>query len=162
MTVDQLAYRGAMAKLGTAVSVITTSVDGFRDGFTASAVCSVTDTPPTLLVCINRSSRSRDRFVLGGPICVNVLSGDQRDISSAFSGKLEPEEKFAVGHWDTLRTSAPVLRDASVNFDCIIRNITEVGSHSILFCEVEAVAVAEVEHGLIYLNRAYHILPHNI
>ncbi|WP_252405960.1 flavin reductase, partial [Escherichia coli] len=44
-------FRAGMARLGAAVNIITTDGPGGRAGFTASAVCSVTDTPPTLLVC---------------------------------------------------------------------------------------------------------------
>ena len=47
-----------MARLGAAVNIITTDGPGGKRGFTASAVCSVTDSPPTLLVCLNRSSDS--------------------------------------------------------------------------------------------------------
>ena len=49
-------YREAMSRLGAAVSVITTDGPAGPSGFTASAVCSVTDAPPTLLVCLNRSA----------------------------------------------------------------------------------------------------------
>lgn len=48
--VDVTQFRNAMAMLGGAVSVITTDGPAGRFGFTASAVCSVTDAPPTLLV----------------------------------------------------------------------------------------------------------------
>ena len=54
--VDQSTFRNGMSRLGAAVSVVTTDTADQRYGFTASAVCSVSDTPPTLLVCINRSS----------------------------------------------------------------------------------------------------------
>ena len=46
VAVEKQAYREAMARLGAAVNVITTDGPGGRAGFTASAVCSVTDTPP--------------------------------------------------------------------------------------------------------------------
>ena len=49
--VDIQAFRGAMAKLAAAVNVITTDGQHGRAGFTATAVCSVTDQPPMLLVC---------------------------------------------------------------------------------------------------------------
>ncbi len=52
-------YRDAMARLGAAVSIVTTDGPAGRAGFTASAVCSVTDDPPTLLVCMNRSHLRR-------------------------------------------------------------------------------------------------------
>jgi Conserved protein/domain typically associated with flavoprotein oxygenases, DIM6/NTAB family len=70
--VDVSQFRNAMALLGGAVSVITTDGPAGRFGFTASAVCSVTDSPPTLLVCMNRSSYSNEQFKANGALCVNV------------------------------------------------------------------------------------------
>ncbi len=49
---DKASFRDAMAHVGAAVNIITTDGPAGRAGFTASAVCSVTDTPPTLLVCL--------------------------------------------------------------------------------------------------------------
>lgn len=51
-------FRDAMSRLGAAVNVVTTDGSAGLGGFTASAVCSVTDSPPTLLVCMNRDSKS--------------------------------------------------------------------------------------------------------
>ena len=59
MTVTRQDFRDAMARLGAAVNIITTGGPAGRGGFTASAVCSVTDEPPTLLVCMNRGDRGR-------------------------------------------------------------------------------------------------------
>jgi flavin reductase len=51
--VDQRLYREAMSRYGAAVHVITTDGSSGKAGFTATAVCSVTDDPPTLLcACI--------------------------------------------------------------------------------------------------------------
>ena len=151
-----------MARLGAAVNVITTQSGASRDGFTASAVCSVTDAPPTLLVCINRAARSRPRFVRGVPVCVNVLASGQRDLAEAFAGRLEPEEKFLLGRWELLRTGAPVLSGAAANFDCTLATEVDVGTHSVLFCEVQATRIGAPGKSLMYLNRTYHELPHRI
>ncbi len=75
--VEATDFRNAMSLLTSAVNVVTTMGDSGRHGFTASAVCSVTDTPPTLLVCMNKSSRSHINFVENKVLCVNVLSADQ-------------------------------------------------------------------------------------
>ena len=83
--VDVTGFRNAMARLGGAVSVITTDGPHGRFGFTASAVCSVTDSPPTLLVCMNRASTSNVHFKNNGVLCVNVLSAALQDISGVFS-----------------------------------------------------------------------------
>lgn len=52
----RLRFRDAMASLGAAVNIVTTDGPEGRCGITATAVCSVTDTPPTLMVCVNRNS----------------------------------------------------------------------------------------------------------
>ncbi len=156
MPVSVPAYREAMSRLGAAVNVITTRSGPGRHGFTASAVCSVTDAPPTLLVCMNRGASSRAAFVVGAPLCVNTLAADQREISQAFSSGNDMERRFDSGRWSVLATGAPVLEQAAVSFDGVIATIVEVGTHSVLFCEIEAVRFGEHSHGLIYFNRDYH------
>ena len=47
--VEKLIFKDAMARRATAVHLVTTDGDTGRHGFTASAVCSVTDSPPSLL-----------------------------------------------------------------------------------------------------------------
>lgn len=71
--IESTDFRNAMSLLTTAVNVITTEGEDGMHGFTASAVCSVTDTPPTLLVCMNQSSRSHTHFVDNKILSVNVL-----------------------------------------------------------------------------------------
>ena len=51
-----------------------------------------------------------------------------------------------------------MLADAGVAFDCRIAQVTEVGTHSVLFCEVAALRTGPAEEALIYLGRAYHHL----
>ncbi len=160
MTVERQVFREAMSRLGAAVNVITLNTEGDPTGFTASAVCSVTDQPPTLLICINRNSRSRSEIEIGGGICVNTLASHQQALSAAFAGPLEMHERFAQGSWLRLVTGAPVLEEAVASFDCRISNIVEVGTHSVLFCEVMAVHMGEPREGLAYFARAYHVLPH--
>lgn len=82
--VDTTGFRNSMAMLGGAVSVITTDGPAGRFGFTASAVCSVTDQPPTLLVCMNRSSFSNVHFKSNGVLSVNVLTPGHQEVSGRF------------------------------------------------------------------------------
>ncbi|EXB45463.1 flavin reductase [Acinetobacter sp. 1000160] len=149
-------FRNAMSLLTSAVSVITTAGLTGRYGFTASAVCSVTDTPPTLLVCMNQASSSHVHFVENKVLSVNVLSAQQQHISTAFSSRLSPEERFKHGVWTELETGAPVLKDALVNFDCEIEQVQAVGTHTIFICRIVAIQQGQHEHSLVYFNRAYH------
>lgn len=157
--VDTTGFRNAMALLGGAVSVITTDGAAGRFGFTASAVCSVTDQPPTLLVCMNRSSYSNVHFKSNGVLCVNVLSADHQDISGVFANReLNMEQRFASAAWHVLESGAPVLDQALVSFDCRIAQAHEVGSHTIFYCEILDLQMGGSQEGLVYFNRAYHRL----
>ncbi len=160
MRADQKAYRDAMARLGAAVSVITTDGAAGRSAFTASAVCSVTDDPPTLLVCMNRGSELNAMFKANGVLCVNVLHSAQHALSDLFAGYGDSpmEERFAAAAWSRLSTGSPVLKDALVSFDCRIVQVSEVGTHSVLFCEPAALQFGSSQDGLIYFARAYHRL----
>ncbi|WP_111895328.1 flavin reductase [Acinetobacter sp. MB5] len=149
-------FRNAMSSLTSAVSVVTTAGMSDRHGFTASAVCSVTDTPPTLLVCMNKASRSHTHFVENKILTVNVLGAQHEHISNVFASKLSSEERFQHGVWTELETGAPVLQDALVNFDCEIDQIQEVGTHTIFICRVVAIQQSEQDQSLVYFNRAYH------
>lgn len=157
--VDTTGFRNSMAMLGGAVSVITTDGPAGRFGFTASAVCSVTDQPPTLLVCMNRSSFSNVHFKSNGVLSVNVLTAGHQEVSGAFSNRhLDTDQRFACASWSTLESGAPLLDEALVSFDCRIAQAHEVGSHTIFYCEVLGIRNGESQEGLVYFNRAYHCL----
>ena len=155
--VDKQAYRDAMARLAAAVNIITTTGPGGTRGFTASAVCSVTDTPPTLLVCLNRDSDSNQALKDNGVLCVNTLAADHEPLSPVFAGMtgLEGEDRFLHGTWTTLETGAAVLADAIASFDCRLTQAVEIGTHTVFFCEVVAVQT-NPSRALLYFARNYH------
>lgn len=157
-TVDKAEFRNAMARLGAAVNVVTTDGPGGLAGFTASAVCSVTDEPPTLLVCLNRGASVYEAFRENGALCVNVLGAGHQDISNRFGGKTAMAERFAAVGWAPGALGCPVLEGASVSFECRLRQRTEVGTHDVMFCEVQAIHISDTAGSLIYFNRAYHEL----
>lgn len=152
-------FRDAMSLLTTAVNVVTTKGESGIHGFTASAVCSVTDTPPTLLVCMNQAARSHAHFADNKILSVNVLGAQHESISNAFASQLGSNERFEYGQWTELVTGAPVLKDALVSFDCVIDDIQQVGSHSVFMCQVVGIKHAKAQEGqqesLVYFNRAY-------
>jgi flavin reductase len=152
-------YRDAMACLGAAVNIVTTNGSAGRAGFTASAVCSVTDNPPTLLVCISRGSSAYTSVTMNGVVCVNVLSAGHERLSRLFGGGIPVDERFAAAVWSTLETGAPVLADCAVAFDCRIVDVANVGTHDVLFCRVVALQRSDSVDNLIYFDRDYHVVP---
>ncbi len=146
-----------MSRLVGAVTVITTDGPAGPGGFTASAVCSVTDDPPMLLACMNRISRQHAVFKANGVLCVNVLSAAQEEVSRTFASAATVAERFQGERWIVLETGAPALDNALVNFDARIAQTVEAGSHSIFLCDVVTVRIAPEGHaGLAYYGRKYH------
>lgn len=155
LDVDQDVFRQGMSNLGAAVNVITTQGDAGQAGFTASAVCSVTDSPPTLLVCLNRNASVFPVFTQNNVLCVNTLSSHQTELSSIFGGKTPMPERFEKGQWGELVTGAPVLQDALISFDCEVVSTQSVGSHDVLFCQVKAIQQNPDLNALLYFKRSY-------
>ncbi|WP_153140870.1 flavin reductase [Paraburkholderia agricolaris] len=154
---DKHIFRDAMAGLGAAVNIISSDGVAGLAGCTASAVCGVTDEPPTLLVCINRGSRNNAAFRANGALCVNVLSADQQALAAHFAtGSLPMTERFAAAQWNTLATGAPVLLGALASLDCEIESVTEVGTHTVFFCAVKAAHTHVGGDALIYYGRSFH------
>jgi flavin reductase len=155
-SVDAAAFREAMSRLGAAVHVVTSAGPAGTTGFTATAVASVCDSPPTLLVCLNRRSSSAPVLTANRAFCVNTLRAGEEDIANLFAGRSgSREERFAAGHWISLATGAPVLASAVVAFDCRVSEIKSVGSHNVIFGVVEAVRLGAPGEALVYHERAY-------
>ncbi|MCK6831495.1 pyrimidine utilization flavin reductase protein F [Enterobacter bugandensis] len=158
MTPDKQTFRDAMACLGAAVNIITTDGPAGMAGFTASAVCSVTDSPPTLLVCLNRGASVWPTFSENRTLCVNTLSAGQEPLSNLFGGKTPMAERFTAARWQTGDTGCPRLEDALASFDCRISQVVSVGTHDILFCDIVSIIRQPAPQGLVWFDRSYHAL----
>src|SRR5207237_7538914 len=114
-SVEPAAFREAMSRLGAAVHVITTAGPGGKTGATATAVCSVSDAPPTLLMCLNRRSQTNPIVVETGGFCVNTLGDGGSDLADIFAGRtgVSGSDRFATGEWTTLSTGSRCSRPPS-------------------------------------------------
>lgn len=153
-------YRDAMARFGGAVHVVTTDGQAGRRGTTVIAACSVSDRPPTILVCLNRENAANDLFAANGVFALNTLNADQKSLADAFSGLtgLPQDERFAAGSWTRLATGAPVLEGAMATFDCELVDHKDMATHRVLFGKVTGIRIGDSLDPLFYFNRAYHVL----
>jgi flavin reductase (DIM6/NTAB) family NADH-FMN oxidoreductase RutF len=156
-SIDPAEFREAMSRLGAAVHVVTTDGPGGKGGFTATAVCALSDAPAMLLVCLNRRSRSTGPFHANGVFCVNTLRAGEETIANAFALRTadSAEERFTVGEWTTLATGSPVLASAVVAFDCRIVEVKSVATHNVFIAAIEAVRLGSAGPALVYHDRAY-------
>ncbi len=153
------AFLEGMSFTASTVNVVTTDGPEGRAGVTVSAMASVSaDTPaPSLLVCIHHLSSACPAILKNGVFCVNVLKDDQSLISDIFAGRVRPldGDKFSCAEWTIQRTGAPRVIDPLVAFDCRLTHSEQVGTHHVMFGEVEDIFTAQEGLPLIYANRAY-------
>lgn len=159
---SQADFREAMSRLLAAVNVITTDGPAGRFGMTASAICSVTDTPPTVLVCVNQKSSAHEAIVQNGMACVNVLRSDQEALARDFAGftALTHAERFSDSGWQRGDLGLPMLSASLASLEGRVVNFQTVGSHSVFFIEVQSIHLSEQGAGLAWFARAFHHLGH--
>ena len=147
-----------MRQLASGVSVVTAGVDGNRNGMTASAVCSLSADPPSLIACLSRSTGTCGRLADSGAFCVNVLGRHHEDLATVFAGRtdLAGEARFTVGRWQTGDLDVPVLVDALVAFECEVATIHDYATHCIVVGLVHEVHLdGNGTRPLVYHDRTF-------
>lgn len=152
---DAAQFKLGMRNLAGAVSIITSCHDGKRYGMTATAVCSASADPPTVLVCVNRNTTTHNAIAAAGVFCVNVLRHEDQELSGVFSGRQKGEGRFRAERWTRLATGAPVLLNSLVSFDCRIANQLVHGTHTIFLGEVEQLQIGRKGKPLLYSDGQY-------
>jgi len=153
--VDAALFKAGMRTLAGAVNIITSVEGGRRHGMTATAVCSASAEPPTVLACVNRLASTHGAVSKSKVFCVNVLRAEDWELSSAFSGAQSGEARFKSRHWTRLATGAPVLVDALVSFDCRVVKKMAHGTHTIFLGQVEQILLGQKGKPLLYSDGQY-------
>jgi len=140
-----------------AVTLIATGKPGNRTGLIATAVCSLTDTPPSLLICVNESASAHDLIAETESFSVNLLCPSHKELVRVFTGQtgLAGEARFDDMLWQTLTTGAPVLKDALASFDCEVSDIKKVSTHTIYIGQVHAGKSRDEEDPLVYFRGGF-------
>lgn len=136
-TVDPKEFRHLIGHFATGVTVVTTSDGGAVHGTTVSALTSVSLEPPTLLVCLNRTSLTGQAIANSGHFAVNILAEGQEAAAFHFARSGSDVAAFPTTPG---RHGSPLLADALVSFECRVTNAVTAGTHSVVIGEVEAAA----------------------
>jgi len=149
-----------MSRVAAAVHVVTTDGLAGRAGFTATAVTPVTDSPASLLVCVNTASRSAQALLTNRVFCVNALRAADLALADVFSGRtgIQGQERFLTGTWERLETGSPALATSLVSFDCRISDARVVATHHVIIGEIVGIRLGEPEPALVYQGRHYQQL----
>jgi flavin reductase (DIM6/NTAB) family NADH-FMN oxidoreductase RutF len=151
-------FKTVMRQVVSSVAIVTARAGKVRNGLTATAVCSVSAEPPTMLICVNRRATAESIIAESGAFAINFLTQEQHQIARLFStSKLDADERFAEGKWVSLVTGAPVLDDAVAAFDCQVEGCHTSGTHHIYIGRVVAAASLD-QHALLYRDGSFRRL----
>lgn len=153
-------YKRGMRRLAAAVNIVSTLHEGRPAGLLATAVCSVSAEPPTLLVCVNRAARTFDAIRDTGRFCVNLLAETQGNLARQFLDRQGPD-RFSICTWSTMETGSPAIDGALVNFDCEVTETVQAGTHTVFLGRVVAIAIRPDGAPLLYHDGAYAGLAGN-
>lgn len=138
---DGAAFRLAMREFANGVALITAARGEQRAGCTATSFCSLSLEPPTLIVCIAKTSSTLALLRTSNAFGVNIVAGAHETLADRFAGRngVKGAARFAGIDWMTLATGAPLLRDALACMDCTVEEVLERHTHAIVIGRVAAV-----------------------
>lgn len=133
------AYRAAMRRWPSGVTVITMPGDDGPHGMTASAFTSVSVDPPMVLIVVDRRWRSHAFIVQRGVFCVNILADSQADWSDRFAGRHGAlDDRFAGIETSAGPTGAVRIAAAVAWLECVVAQAHDAGDHTIFVGRVVA------------------------
>jgi len=151
-------FRAGMRRLAAGVCVVSTKVDAGRFAMTASSVTSLSDEPPSLLVCVNQDAAIQPHLRRGVAFTVSVLSYEQQDVSNLCAQKEAGEERFAIDGWAEYgEQKLPYIAGAQAIFVCEVDSDNILyGTHQIVVGKLTEVMIPEGPvQPLIYADGAY-------
>jgi len=154
VAIDPDSFRSVLGRFASGITVVTArDADHRHYGMTVSAFCSVSLSPPLILVCIDLAASMHDALLTASHFAVNILSADQEPLSRRFSDLDESRRFEGIGYVAGLTGSA-LLDDALAHIECRRFAQHRAGDHTVVIGEVEA-AAARTARPLLYYRGGY-------
>lgn len=145
-------FRLAMRRLATTVALITAGSGDRWAGMAATAVMSVSVSPPTLLIAVNRNASIHPIISEDNAFCVNLLAEMHGNLVSIFSGQEKGRDRFEHGNWIVHPSGLPILQDSLSTIVCRVSHQIEVSTHTLFIGNIEYVNHKNDINPLIWLD----------
>ena len=154
---DSAAFRHAMRAFSSGVAIIACGEGEARAGCTITSLASLSLAPPTLFVCLARTSSTLAGLREAGAFSISLLAARHEALAHRFSGRggAHGARRFEGAKWMTLSTGAPVLADSIAAFDCLTEEIIERHSHAIVLGAVVSLSEGVEEPALAHWRGGY-------
>jgi len=157
VSVDRTAFRGALSRFASGVTVVTTVVDGVDHAMTASAFTSVSLEPPLVLVCVDHKNRFHQAVTAAPAWGISILSEAGRKDSAWFAHSGRPlDSQFDRVAYHRGSTGVPLLDNSLSWLECETTEFMLSGDHTILVGRVVDAHVNDApDDPLLYYRSHY-------
>ena len=139
--VERERFRSVMGHFASGITIITTRHEGKNYGLTASAVSSLSLDPPMLLICVNKTSNTRDAIARSQVFAVNISREHQSELVRHFaSSRLDQFDGLSVSYG---ALGVPLLDGMLATIECRVTAEVTGGTHSVFLAEVSSAQATE-------------------
>ena len=133
-------FRLAMREFASGVAIVAAGQGERRNGCTATSLCSLSLEPPSLIVCLAKTSATLKTIRREGAFGISLLGDGHADLADRFAGRkgLSGAARFEDCDFIALATGAPLLKDAVAIIDCEVEEAIERHTHAIVIGRVAA------------------------
>ncbi|WP_016908594.1 flavin reductase family protein [Streptomyces xiaopingdaonensis] len=150
-TVAPEAFREAMTRFASSVTVVTAYDGSAPVGCTATAVFSLTDRPPTMLVSLASASSTLGHIHTAGRFAVNVVPWRLRELAERFAVLPSAQRFDGVAH--TGRLGVPLLSGAVTAVACRVTRYVPLADHTLVVGEAVHIETDETGEPLVHYAR---------
>jgi flavin reductase (DIM6/NTAB) family NADH-FMN oxidoreductase RutF len=125
----------------TGVTVVTAMDETKPRGLAVNAFASISLDPPTVMVCVQRTSSTYDCLFRASHLAINILSTDQLDVVHRFAAK--SEDKFSGLDWKPGLSGTPVIERSSAHMEVEIRERLQAHTHTVFIGRVVHAAASD-------------------
>lgn len=146
---DTETFRRLLSRFASGIAIITARA-GERDvGMTVSAFCSVSLSPPLVLVCVDRNASMHDLLLRHPQMGISIVACENEQHCRRFADKNETQ-RFEGVPLRRGKSAVALLEDAMAHLECRLVHHCEAGDHTIFIAEVEDGAMRDGQPLLYY------------
>jgi flavin reductase (DIM6/NTAB) family NADH-FMN oxidoreductase RutF len=139
-TAESGAFREALGRFATGVTVVTCPTGTGPLGITANSFASVSLDPPLVLWSPAKMSSRYPFYVAAEHFAIHVIGQDQAEVAQAFAKRGDAFDAF---DWEEGARSVPLLNGCLSRFECATQAVHDAGDHAIVVARVTRVTTRE-------------------
>jgi flavin reductase (DIM6/NTAB) family NADH-FMN oxidoreductase RutF len=149
-------FLGIMRASAQAVTLITScDADGNPHGMAASSVISLSKSPPSMCISINRSASLHPVIDASSVFCINLLMAEQSDLIEAFSKSEFRDRRFGSSDWRRGPKNLPFLASARAAIFCMSDASIDYSTHTLHIGRVMEIKRLNEGLPLLWFDGAY-------